>query len=114
MELNHVDDRKESSLKKQVLVGFIDAFLVLLVTITLLIYVPLSFAQLASNFNGSLMVVIAFIIYRILALLFFNGTIGMKLLRSTLLNSEQKPISIGEKCLAAVFILFKGVDYYDK
>jgi len=114
MELNHVDDKKETSLNKQVLIGFIDALLVLLVTISLLIHVPLFFVQLFSDVNGSLLVLIAFIIYRLLALLCFNGTIGMKLLRSTLLNSEQKPISIGEKCLAAFCILFRGVDYYDK
>jgi hypothetical protein len=104
----------ETSLTKQVFIGLVD--IVLIVTLATLLFIyqtPPGLYQLAASINGTLFVVLLFVVYRFAMLLVFNGTIGMKLFRSELLNHNLKSLNILEKLLAACFILYKGADYYD-
>jgi hypothetical protein len=38
----------------------------------------------------------------------------MKMLKVVFLNGEEASLSLSEKLLAAVFILYRGVEYYEK
>jgi len=49
-----------------------------------------------------------------LCLLIFNGTLGMKIFKVIYLDGEEQPLSIYDKLLASCFILYRGVDYYEK
>lgn len=97
----------------QTMVALIDGVLVLLLLIALVMYkLPTSIYLFTNSFNATLLAFIIYIIYRFIGIGFFNGTIGMKLFRIELLNGEQQHLSIIQKLLASVFILYRGADYY--
>lgn len=64
--------------------------------------------------HPTLLLIVMLALYRFLSLLLFNGTIGMKLFRIFFLNGEMEPLNLSEKFLAAIFILYRGVDYYER
>jgi hypothetical protein len=68
--------------------------------------------RFTEGINSTLLVLVLFVVYRCASLLLFNQTLGMLLLRVILLNGEGKPLTFGEKLLAAAFILFRGTAYY--
>jgi uncharacterized RDD family membrane protein YckC len=103
----------EASHGRQLSVGLIDATLPLAVISTLLITgKPEVIYSCLESINGSLLVLIALVFYRLLSLLFFNQTLGMRLFDLVLLNREEQPLSLVEKSLAAIFVLYRGVSYY--
>jgi hypothetical protein len=117
MALNIDDNINEEKIEaghlRQVAIGLVDIVLALLLVTLLLVYqTPQPLYQLIFPVNSTLLVILWLVFYRLVTLLLFNGTIGMKLFGVVLLNSEQQPLSLKEKMLAAVFILYKGVDYY--
>jgi hypothetical protein len=56
---------------------------------------------LLENINGTLLV-----------LLLFKQTVGMWLLRLVLLDGEEQPLTLLEKVLAAIFVLYRGTNYF--
>ena len=103
----------EASYAKQVLVGLVDAFLCLTLAVTLSITKqPAVLYQLMGNGNSSHFVFILFVVYRFISLCFFDQTIGMRLFHVIILNGENQPLTFLEKLLAAIFILYRGTDYY--
>lgn len=104
----------EASPIKQVFIGIVDVVLALLLVIAVQLYqTPHWLYNLIAPVNGTVLVVAWLVLYRLLMLLLFNGTIGMKLFRTVLLNGEMQRLTFLEKLLAAVFILYRGVDYYN-
>ncbi len=98
----------------RVVVGLIDAALSILVVTLIFVYQsPWFLYQLILPVNGTLLVLLCFIIYRFLFLILFNGTIGMKLFKVILLNGQEQQLSLIEKLLFCIFILYRGVDYYE-
>jgi hypothetical protein len=98
---------------EQTKVALIDGGLVVLLLVALVMYkLPASIYLFVDSFNSTLLAFIIYIIYRFIGIGFFNGTIGMKLFRIELLNGEQQDLSIIQKLLASVFILYRGADYY--
>lgn len=61
-----------------------------------------------------LLIGLTYVLYRFLCLLIFNGTLGMKIFKVIYLDGEEQPLSIYDKLLASCFILYRGVDYYEK
>jgi hypothetical protein len=55
-----------------------------------------------------------FILYRFIAILFLRGTPGMRILNLIFLNGEEEETDFKEKLLASIFILYRGVDYYQE
>lgn len=106
-------DYSEASYGKQVLVGLIDALLTLALVILVGIFIKLEvlYAYLDIT-HGFLPAFIVFIMYRLLSLLFFRQTLGMRLFRLILLNGDEQPLTFFEKTLAAAFILYRGTGYY--
>lgn len=92
-----------------ILAGLIDAALIIT-------FVAFSFNSIAFTpsiiTHPTLSLFICFILYRIITISIFNSTLGMRLLGLTFLNEEEEILSLKEKLLAAIFILFRGVDYY--
>jgi uncharacterized membrane protein YfhO len=116
MDFHHSisDEKTEASLLRQVLIGLVDVVLALLVVVLISIYkFPDPLYQLFSFVNPTLLVLLWFVIYRLVCFLFFDRTIGMKLFHAILLNGELEPLSVKEKILASVFILYRGVGYYN-
>ena len=115
MDLFPIEESKEeASYFRKVFVGMIDILFILFLTGLFFIYQkPYALYQLLSAINGTLLVVICFVIYRMLSFFVFGRTIGMKIFNVCLLNGELQPLSFIEKLLASVFILYKGVDYYN-
>ena len=113
MDLFSIDESKEeTSFLRQAFVGMADVILALLVVIFLLIY-QLPLYKFLSDINSILLVVIFLIIYRLISFLCFGRTIGMKIFNVILLNGEEQPLSLKEKILASIFILYKGVGYHN-
>jgi hypothetical protein len=106
--------KTEASLIKQVFIGLVDIVLALiLVTLVLIYETPGPLFRLVSSINPTLLILLWLVAYRLISFIAFNGTVGMKLFGVVLLNGEQKALTIIEKILASVFILYKGVDYYN-
>lgn len=103
----------EASYSKQILAGLLDACLILMLVLIIDRFLkPEIMYQWLANINSSLFVLIVFAFYRLISLLFFSQTLGMKIFQLTLLNGEEKPIRGFEKLLAAFFILYRGTSYY--
>src|SRR6476660_8970320 len=112
---NTFDEMKaEAPHYKKVIIGFIDIIL----SCVLFALLPLDnwaepFYRLPFPFDTVLLSAsLAF--YRMITLLLFNGTVGMKLLGVTFLSGEGLSLSLKEKLLASFFILYKGVGYYNR
>ena len=57
---------------------------------------------------------LGFLIYRLLTIFISDCTLGMKVFKLVYLNSDQNSLNFKEKALASIFILFQGVDYYQR
>jgi hypothetical protein len=102
----------EASYGRQIIVGLIDASLSIIFVILFIIKMPEFVNTYFKDVNGSLLVAVVFVLYRLFSLLLFHQTVGMRLFRVVLLNGEEQPLTFLEKSLAAVFILFCGTAYY--
>jgi uncharacterized RDD family membrane protein YckC len=112
MNTNHT----EAYLPRQVLAGLIDGALVL---IGFWQWYQWEASQTKFGIYFSpvpllLIIIAALVAYRLICLLFFNKTLGMMLTRIVLLNGEEEPLDFTEKMMAAAFILYRGVEYYNK
>ena len=112
---NSLITNRKAHLGIQFLTGLIDSLISLASYFALLYYFPdiiftISHFHLASEIAAY----IWFGIYRMIALLLFNGTIGMKVCRIHLLNGDLEHLSFLEKICAGFFVLLNGVDYYHK
>ena len=56
----------------------------------------------------------SFVVYRFIAILLFRGTPGMRILNLVFLNGEEEETDFKEKLLAFIFILYRGVDYFQE
>ena len=117
MSLNFDEDILQDKIKptklSRVLVGMIDAVLTILFVTLLFVYQkPYFIYRVLLPINSTLLVFICFCIYRFIFLILFNGTIGMKLFKVVLLNGDEEPLSIKGKFFFSIFILYKGMDYY--
>lgn len=95
-----------------ILSGLIDAALA--IALFLLIYhfaLPALLAPVVKAYPN-LSIVVLYLFYRLVTILLFDATPGMKLMHLVFLNSREEGLSIKEKIMASFFILFRGVDYY--
>jgi uncharacterized RDD family membrane protein YckC len=102
----------EAGYGKQIMVGLIDSSLSIALATFLILKMPEGVSSYLKDVNGTLLVLVMFVLYRLLFLLFLNQTVGMRVFRVVLLNGEEQPLSFLEKTLAAIFILFRGTGYY--
>lgn len=75
-------------------------------------FAPIAF--LIDTINATVLVLMLLIIYRLITITFFSGTFGMFLLKITFLNGEDQRLTFVESLLASVFILYAGVNYYNR
>ena len=95
--------------------GIIDALFTLIVFLALIKFLPENIVtHMRSPIRPEIFVLILLILYRFISLVLFKETIGMRIAGIKILNHNFEPLSAKEKTFAALFILFKGVDYYDK
>lgn len=101
---------------KKVLIGLVDAAIVLGMCWQYAQYLEGQSltGKLAYAVPPVISIVGVFMLYRLCCLLLLNGTLGMKLFKVIFLNGEEDSLLFYEKFLAAFFILYKGIDYYDK
>ena len=79
----------EASTGKQRSVGLIDGLISLvIVSLVFVTGKPSLLYQLSITVNSTILVIILFSIHRLLALMLFNQTIGMRLLKVVLLNGD--------------------------
>lgn len=109
----------ESDLGRKHLSGSIDAlFLIGLINLAcwVLPYFSKNMSVVTLNLGNYTIFVflLLLLVYRVLCVLLFNVTIGMKVCGIVLLNKHYKQPSRREKVLAAMFILIDGVEYYRK
>lgn len=72
------------------------------------IYEPLK----ASGIIPSVIIIGIHVLVRALTILAWSRTPGMFMLSMILLNGEEESLNIRERLLAAVYILYRGVNYY--
>lgn len=104
-----IAEYREAHLMKKLIAGLIDAAIVLGILLLLLKGVAMP-----ANLNPVLLLLAGLGLYRFLLISLLNGTVGMKLFRIIFLSGEMEPLSFKEKFLAAFFILYRGVDYYER
>lgn len=96
-----------------VLAGLIDSAIPICVFVFYFIYLSEESLHVITGIaDPNLWVLMGFIIYRSVSILLFDQTLGMRLFSLQYLNSNEELLSISEKLLASIFILFRGVDYY--
>ena len=89
------------------LAGLIDAALLIAQVVGFIYWTRI--ALLLENPNASFW--IGFISIRFISILLFNATLGMKVMTLVFLNGAEGILTIKEKFLASIFVLFRGVDY---
>jgi uncharacterized RDD family membrane protein YckC len=94
---------------KKMVAGLIDAIVSIFIFSLLSSFFPTSILQ---TLWVGLIILIIFALYRLVCLLQFKATLGMKICSIQLLNSEQEALSKKETLFAAFFILINGVNYY--
>lgn len=70
--------------------------------------------KVQANINPNLCILLGFIIYRFITILLFDSTLGMKIFQLIFLNGEEKSLTLKEKSLAAIFVLYQGVEFYNQ
>ena len=104
----------ESGGWKITLAGFVDAIIAMVIEIILIFYrQPTFIYKWLANINTSLLALIILVVSRLLFILLFNRSLGMMLLRLIFLNYEEKQLSFIEKLCAGLFLLIRGVEYYE-
>ncbi|MBL0135445.1 MAG: RDD family protein [Chitinophagaceae bacterium] len=112
---NSLQANREATLGIQILAGLIDSAITLATSFTLMYYFPdLILTIFHFQLAPEIVAYILFAIYRMIAFLLFNGTVGMKTCRVHLLNGDLEQLSFSEKICAGFFVLINGVDYYHK
>ena len=108
-------NNEESNLIRQNLAGIIDAVLVISFFVFVTSYLPQTVLDKLQNpIRPEFYILILFGLYRLVGLLFANGTLGMRLCRIKLLNGECQQLSIKEKLCSAFFVLINGIGYYNR
>lgn len=96
------------------LAGFVDAIIAILLELYLIYYrQPTFLYNSVANINTGFLALIILTIIRFLFIVFFDRSIGMMLLRLVFLNHEEKQLNIVEKFCAGLFVLIRGVEYYE-
>jgi len=96
---------------KIVAAGLIDAILVAVFFVS---FFRVLFPSSLVNEHSTLFFILGFIIYRLLTVFISDCTLGMKVFKLVFLNSDQNSLNFKEKVLASIFILYQGVDYYQR
>ena len=92
-----------------VIAGLLDAALI----IAFFVYYLKAFVSIPFiNENPNLSILLGFIFYRLITIVLFNATFGMRMLGLTFLKDEEENLTLKDKFLAGIFILFEDVDYY--
>ena len=107
---------KEASFAKTIFAGFIDLLLSILILWAISYYQnPRFLYEFIRAFDNTTWtaIMIHFII-RMLAIVISGRTPGMMLLGMTFLNGQMSKLSFMERLLASVFILYRGVNYYQR
>lgn len=95
--------------------GLIDAALTIIFFVTIFILLPPDILnKVQAKINLTLCILIGFIIYRFITILRSDSTLGMKVFKLIFLSGEEVALSLKEKILALIFILYQGVDYHKK
>ncbi len=105
MELKHI----KPNYGRILLAGLIDASLI--IAFFVFLFKSNAFSPIIQA-NPNLSLFIGFILYRLITITLFNSTLGMRVFNLIFLNADEKLLSLKEKLLASIFILFRGVDYY--
>jgi hypothetical protein len=116
-ELNfeETSEVEEIGLLRKNLFGIIDAAIIITVFLSIASFFPLEvLSKLGKPFRPELCVLLSLAIYRLISLVIFNSTAGMRICRIVVLNDDLEILSLREKVLASFFILINGVAYYRK
>jgi len=107
--INQTSDLPEASAIRKNAAGISDA------TISIFLYICIAFFLPQSALNSIwqfIYVLMSLAVYRLISIVFFHQTIGMRLCNIQLLNEYDDRLSIKEKIFAAFFILINGIAYY--
>jgi hypothetical protein len=108
-------DSKESDLMSQNIAGIIDGALMITLFLILTNNLPqIDLDKLQSLFRLEFYIFIMFGLYRLVALLLINSTVGMWLSSIKLQKIDGEKLNIKEKICAAFFVLINGVGYYNR
>ena len=111
--LNPVSDLSEANVVRRNAAGIIDAALVILLFTGIILYFHQSILnRLQSHIQIEFYILLLLVFYRLISLVFFHQTIGIRLGNIQLLNEYDDRLSIKEKIFAAFFILINGIAYY--
>ena len=99
---------------KITLAGFIDAAIAIILEFFLMFYRQPSFIyKSVVNLNTSLLALIILIVFRLVFIVIYDRSIGMMIFNLVFLNHEEKQLNIFEKLCAGLFVLIRGVEYYE-
>ena len=109
------DDLKEVNAIKKNIAGIIDAAIIIAFVVVLTSFLPQNILdKLQHPIRIEFYILILLALYRMVLIIFFNETAGMRICKIKFLNGSLQPLSLKEKILAAFFILINGTGYYDR
>ena len=113
IDIDETIEVEEAGLLRKNLSGIIDAAIILAVFVGVASFFPLrALSSLEGPVTPGLYILLLLAIYRLISLLIFNGTTGMRICRIKILNDDLESLSFKEKVFASFFILINGVAYY--
>ena len=109
------DDLKEVNPIKKNIAGIIDAAIIIAFVVVLTSFLPQNILdKLQHPIRIEFYILILLALYRMVLIIFFNETVGMRICKIKFLNGSLQSLSLKEKILAAFFILINGTGYYDR
>lgn len=115
MQTNSNFDFKTDSLRrsgelKKIIAGLLDAAVFIFLYYQAMVHAPIEIINYFGGFN----ILIAFVIYRSIAIFILEGTVGMFMCNCVYMSGDKEFLRPFEKLLAACFILVNDTMYYDK
>ncbi len=105
---------KEANALKKNIAGIIDAAIIIAFFIGVTSFLPQNILdKLQHPIRIEFYILILLALYRLVLIIFFNETVGMRICRIKFLNGGLQPLSLKEKILAVFFILINGTGYYN-
>jgi hypothetical protein len=107
----------ETSVAKQLAIGLVDFMLSVMILWSVVTYQWPGWLYHFFNslqVNNTLIVIGIHFLVRFITIMAWSTTPGMALLHVVLLDHEEKPLRFKARLLASFFILYRGVDYYNR
>jgi uncharacterized RDD family membrane protein YckC len=113
IETDNIIPVKEINPLRKNISGLIDAGIVITLFVGIYSSLPVNtLINLKWSVPAEFYILVSLVIYRLISLLVFNRTVGMRVCSIQILNDDLEILSFKEKTFASFFILINSINYY--